>query len=109
MIDPRKGGGTDQNVGRQLEGQITWAVQEITFVNGPPGLVPTFTFTAPVVPADHAGGPFRSADSPGAIAGGDLDRAVDTDGNYHDEIVMATECYCPPGGGATGLPKWRCR
>jgi hypothetical protein len=59
---------------------ITWAVQELTFVGGPAGTVPTFEFTAPVVPSGLESLPFRSSDSPGAIAGGDLDRAVDKDG-----------------------------
>ena len=39
-----------------------------------------------------------AGDTPGAIAAGDLDRAVDN-GNYHDEIVMVYEHYT--GGLAT--------
>src|SRR5262249_39722320 len=34
-----------------------------------------------------------SADSPGAIAAGDLDRVVDEDGNYHDEIAIGSEVF----------------
>ena len=76
-----------------VNNSVSWAVQEITFVNGPARTVPTLTFTVPVHPLSPLAG-----DTPGAIAAGDLDRAVDN-GNYHDEIVMVYEHYT--GGLAT--------
>ena len=76
---------------------VAWAVQEITFVNGPAPTVPPLTFTVPVLPVR----PLTplAGNTPGAIAGGDLDRAVDPDGDYHDEIVMAYEHHT--GGPST--------
>ena len=51
--------------------------------------LPTFTFSAPVVDTGNT----ASFDSPGAIAAGDFDKAIDQDGNYHDEMAMVTERF----------------
>jgi hypothetical protein len=75
---------------------ISWALQEITFTTPSPTpdpkTLPIFTFSAPIVNTGNA----ASHDSPGAIAAGDFDKAIDPHGNYHDEMVMVTEYYDGP-------------
>jgi hypothetical protein len=82
---------------------LSWALQEITFTTPPPTLnqvtLPTFQFSAPIVPPFATNvGVFTSAWSPGAIAAGDFDKAIDKDGNYHDEIAMVIEHYDASSG-----------
>src|SRR5262245_55125248 len=73
---------------------VQWAVEEMSFP-GTAATVPPYIFTTNIVGLPNA--PM----TPGAIAAGDLDQAVDGNGNYHDEVAIVYETF--PGGGATYL------